>query len=223
LALEEKRLDVEGGTVGTVATRNETSVRLTVYSDGSGTTGGPAGIGFVVVSDGLAFSEGRVPLSDATNQQAELLAATYALRSLPSGQDVLLVSDSRYVVKGFTKVEGTGEYVPTWRSRNWRKLGGGPIANLPLWLGIIAAVEQHRNVEFKWVRGHITKCPTCRHNGAATTMNAEEDYGASCGDQWHDHAEGNKLADRLAGEARKAARLTSESSLVDGEDLPIGS
>jgi ribonuclease HI len=124
---------------------------FTIYSDGSGTTGGPAGIGFVVLSDGRPFKEKSVPLADATNQQAELLAATHALDSLPERQDVVLYSDSRYVVKGFTKVDGDGEYIPIWRSRDWRKLGGGPIANLHLWHGLIAAVERHRNVRFEWI------------------------------------------------------------------------
>jgi ribonuclease HI len=72
-------------------------------------------------------------LLDATNQQAELRAATYALDSLPEGQDVMLYSHSRYVVSGFT------EYLPTWRERGWRKLGGGLVANLDLWRRLVAA------------------------------------------------------------------------------------
>jgi ribonuclease HI len=155
-------------------------VRFTIYSDGSGTTGGPAGIGFVILTDGLPFREESLPLADATNQQAELLAATHALDSLPEGQDVVLYSDSRYVVKGFTKVDGAGEYLPEWRSRNWHKLGGGPIANLGLWQRLIAAVERHSSVRFEWIP-----------------------------------RTDNKRADRLAGQARKAALLGFGSSLVD--------
>ncbi|HVD89981.1 MAG TPA: RNase H family protein [Jatrophihabitantaceae bacterium] len=194
-------------------TRKKESVSFTVYADGSGTpTGGPAGIGFVVLSDGLPFSEESIPLADANHQQAELLAATRALDSLPEGQDIVLYSDSRYVVKGFTKVDGAGEYLPKWRERGWRT-GSGPLANLPLWHGLIAAVERHRRVRFKWIRGHVVKCPTCSHNGADRITNTEDGYEvASCGDEWHDHAEGNKRADRLAGEATRAARLASESS-----------
>jgi ribonuclease HI len=191
--------------------QKEDPASFTIYADGSGTTGGPAGIGFVVLSDGLPFREERLPLTDATNQQAELRAATYALDSLPERQDVVLYSDSRYVVTGFAKVNGAGEYLPVWRARGWRT-GSGPVANLPLWQGLIAAVERHRKVQFKWIRGHVVKCPTCGHNGADRITNTEGGYEASCGDEWHDHAEGNQRADRLAGEARKAARLASESS-----------
>ena len=40
-----------------------------------------AGIGFVVLSDGFPFREQSIPWGDANHQQAELLAATYALDS----------------------------------------------------------------------------------------------------------------------------------------------
>jgi hypothetical protein len=63
-------------------------------------------------------------------------------------------------VKGFTKVDGAGEYLPEWRSRNWCKLGGGPIANLGLWQRLIAAVERHSSVRFEWTLAQITSTPT---------------------------------------------------------------
>jgi ribonuclease HI len=90
-----------------------------IYSDGSGITGGPAGIGFVVFADGLPFSEGSLPLADATNHQAELIAATTALLAVPEGQDVLLISDSRYLVNGWM------EYLPRWLAHGWRTSGSG--------------------------------------------------------------------------------------------------
>lgn len=37
------------------------------------------------------------------------------------------------------------------RSREWRKLGGGPIANLGLWQRLIAAVERHSSVRFECI------------------------------------------------------------------------
>ncbi len=198
----------------TSGVRKEVAVSFTIYSDGSGTTGGPAGIGFIPLADGLLVREGSVPVPDATNQQAELLAATYALGSLPEGQDVVLVSDSRYVVKGFATVDGAGEYLLEWRSSNWRTLGGRPVANVPLWQCLIAAVERHDNVRFEWMRGHVAKCPTCGDDRADEITSTQVGYEASCGDQWHDHAAGNKRADRLAGEARMAARRASAPNLL---------
>jgi ribonuclease HI len=138
VGVEEKDSDV----------RIQESVIFKVYTDGSGMTGGPAGIGFVAYVDDELLFRGSLPVASATNHQAELRAAAFALDSIPEGQDVELVSDSEYVVNGFT------EYLPKWRERGWRTSGGGSVANLTLWEQLIVAVERHRSVRFKWTKGH---------------------------------------------------------------------
>lgn len=117
-----------------------------VHTDGSGTTGGPAGIAFV--ARGGELIEDSSPLASATNQQAEILAAEYALRRLPAGSAVTVVSDSEYLVKGWN------EYLPDWRSRGWRKRTGGTPKNTAHWRRLIEAVERHESVTFSWTRGH---------------------------------------------------------------------
>ena len=72
-----------------------------VYSDGSGMTGGPAGIGFVTYVDGEFLLKGNRAVARATNQLAELHAAVFALDSIPEEQNVELLSDSKYVVDGY--------------------------------------------------------------------------------------------------------------------------
>jgi ribonuclease HI len=122
---------------------------LTVYTDGSGTTGGPAGIAFVAISElGELYAEEALPLDNATNQQAEILAAAFALHKLPEGLDIKIVSDSEYLVKGWN------EYLPMWRANGWRKKTGGEPKNLAHWRRLSQAVGRHKNVEFSWCRGH---------------------------------------------------------------------
>ena len=111
--------------------------RWTVWADGSGTTGGPAGIGFVA-RNGKERMEGSLALRDATNQQAEILAAAYALVQLPEDSTVELVSDSQYLILG-------------WNDYPKRKRK----ANLAHWDRLIRAVARHREVTFKWTRGHV--------------------------------------------------------------------
>jgi len=124
-------------------------VRLTVYTDGSGTTGGPAGIAFVAITDeGEIQTEESLSLANATNQQAEILAAAYALHCIEPGPDILIVSDSEYLVKGWN------EYLPVWRNRGWQKASGGTPKNLQHWQRLVAAREPHVAVLFKWTRGH---------------------------------------------------------------------
>ena len=121
---------------------------LTVYTDGSGTTGGPAGIAFVAYSEGECVMESSLSLENATNQQAEVLAAAYALHLLDPGQEILIVSDSEYLVKGWN------EYLPNWRRRGWKKSDGKTPKNLAHWRRLCEAAERHVAVQFRWVRGH---------------------------------------------------------------------
>jgi ribonuclease HI len=131
-----------------------------VYCDGSGTTGGPAGIAYVAYGgDGELFGEGSLPLRDATNQQAEILAAELALNSLHPCGSVVMISDSKYVVSAM------GEGVPDWIlppfwlkkciARGWRKSSGKPVKNQAHWQRLIDAASRHGHVDFEWTRGHV--------------------------------------------------------------------
>jgi ribonuclease HI len=122
-----------------------------IYTDGSGTTGGPAGIAFVglVSHDRMDKMpvEGSLELRNATNQQAEILAAEYALHELPPCDEVIVYSDSEYLVLG---MQGRLE---RWIANGWRT-NGGPVANPAQWRRLLAAAERHTEVEFRWCKGH---------------------------------------------------------------------
>jgi ribonuclease HI len=124
------------------------SVVFKVYSDGSGMTGGPAGIGFVAYVDGELLLKGNRAVARATNHQAELRAAVFALDSIPEGQDVELLSDSKYVVDGYNS------HLPKWRERGWPDSGVGSVVNRDLWKQLIVAAKRHRDVRFTWTKGH---------------------------------------------------------------------
>lgn len=121
--------------------------RYDLYVDGSGHwAGGPGGIGYVAIRDDGQRTEGSLPLPNATNQQAELLAAAYGLHCLPEQSVVRLISDSEYVVRGYAKVY-------RWRERGWRR-ERGVVANIRHWERLLVAVERHTEVTVEWVRGH---------------------------------------------------------------------
>lgn len=124
-------------------------MRVIVYSDGSGTTGGPGGIGYVAHGVDTGYRrEGKLPLRDATNQKAEILAAAFALHELPDGCDVMLYSDSKYVVRGMN------EWMSGWISRGWRTSSNKEVANIKHWMRLLTAVERHVSVKFDWTPGH---------------------------------------------------------------------
>jgi ribonuclease HI len=109
--------------------------QVIVYADGSCLGNpGPGGWGVVLAkSDGsrLEFSGAA---ASTTNNRMELTAAIEALRRLPPGRDVIIRSDSQYLVKTMTL---------GWKRRE----------NLDLWK-ILDSEAAQRKVRWEWVRGH---------------------------------------------------------------------
>jgi ribonuclease HI len=127
-------------------------VNVTVWTDGSGTTGGPAGIGYAAIADEIDGTIlGSLPLRNATNQQAEILAVALALHELPERSTVTVVSDSEYVVLGWNDPRR----LPLWKTNGWRKASGSPVANVAHWQRLLRAAERHEAVTVEWTRGHV--------------------------------------------------------------------
>lgn len=75
-----------------------------------------------------------------------------ALESLPVSGDIVITSDSQYVVSG------ANAWMPKWKRHGWRRGKTGnsthPILNLDLWQRLDRAIAKHRRVRFEWVRGY---------------------------------------------------------------------
>jgi ribonuclease HI len=82
-----------------------------------------------------------------TNNRMELMAAIGALEALKHPCQVLLVTDSRYVMQGIE------EWVPKWRVNGWLTADRKPVKNQDLWQRLSAATSSHQ-VRWQWVRGH---------------------------------------------------------------------
>lgn len=103
---------------------------------------GPGGWGAILRSpDGrekeLSGGEART-----TNNRMELLGVIVALEALKRPVEVVVRSDSQYVVRGMS------EWIDGWRRKNWKK-----VMNRDLWERLSAAAEPHE-VRWEWVRGH---------------------------------------------------------------------
>jgi ribonuclease HI len=116
---------------------------IELWTDGSGSTGdAPAGWAFVLrhVDAGGKISDllngGR--LERGTNNVAELTAVIEGLRALKRSCSLTIVTDSEYVMKGFTE-----DRVADWRKRGWKTAAGKPVANQDLWEALAAEVVQH--------------------------------------------------------------------------------
>lgn len=82
-----------------------------------------------------------------TNNRMELTAAVRALESLKRPCNVVVHTDSTYVLKGIT------EWIVGWKKRGWVNSAKQPVKNVDLWLALEAAAVPHR-IDWRWVRGH---------------------------------------------------------------------
>jgi ribonuclease HI len=121
---------------------------ILVHTDG-GCRGnpGPGGYGAVIL-DGEKRTELAQGFRLTTNNRMELMACIVALEALKAPSEVVLHSDSRYVVNGMNK-----GWARKWRANDWMRTKREAAENADLWARMLALCELHR-VEFVWVRGH---------------------------------------------------------------------
>ena len=104
---------------------------------------GPAGWSWFIGEDCWAAGG----FQQASNQVAEMFALLALLRAVPREYPLLVRTDSQFVINVCVK------WMRGWKSRNWRKADGQPVANLALVQDIDRALSG-RTVKFQWVQGH---------------------------------------------------------------------
>ncbi len=119
-------------------------MKITIYTDGSA-KGNPGKGGYgVVLSAGKHYKEISQGFRHTTNNRMELLAVIVGLESLKKpGYEVLVVSDSKYVVDAVSK-----KWVFNWKKKNFKGK-----KNQDLWKRFLKVYPKH-NVSFRWIKGH---------------------------------------------------------------------
>lgn len=119
-------------------------MKITIYTDGSA-KGNPGKGGYgVVLSAGKHYKEISQGFRHTTNNRMELLAVIVGLESLKKpGYEVLVVSDSKYVVDAVSK-----KWVFNWEKKNFKGK-----KNQDLWKRFLKVYPKH-NVSFRWIKGH---------------------------------------------------------------------
>jgi ribonuclease HI len=122
--------------------------KIIVYTDG-GCRGnpGPGGYGVIIIA-----GEARIELAEGfrltTNNRMEMMACLAALKALKTPADVILHSDSRYVINGINK-----GWASKWRVNNWMRTKNEAAENSDLWAQLLDLCDSHR-VQFVWIHGH---------------------------------------------------------------------
>jgi ribonuclease HI len=132
----------------------EEPMDVTIYTDGAarGNPDGPGGYGAIVVFVDSKGNEHEREYSagyrKTTNNRMELMAAIAGLEALTKPCNVLLYSDSQYLVKAFNE-----HWLESWIAKGWKRGKNEPVKNIDLWKRLLQAKSPH-NVTFAWVKGH---------------------------------------------------------------------
>jgi ribonuclease HI len=134
-----------------------TSSSIELWTDGSSGQGVSTGGWGFITNDRRLSGFGGEP--ETTNQRMELMAAGKGLKAILQDdhykdfQELLVVSDSRYLVNCFVQ-----EWHKGWETRGWVTSAGEPVKNDDLWRGLLklltVAEKRLLTVNFQWIKGH---------------------------------------------------------------------
>jgi ribonuclease HI len=122
--------------------------KVELYTDGACRGNpGPGGWGAILVYRGKEkeLSGGE---ASTTNNRMELMAAIAGMSALREPCQIVLTSDSKYLVDAINK-----GWLASWKRNGWRKADKSAVLNVELWQKIDSLLEIH-DVSFVWVQGH---------------------------------------------------------------------
>lgn len=124
-----------------------TSKTVRIFTDGA-CRGNPGPGGWGVV---LQYGDVEKTLYGAekntTNNRMELMAAIQGLEALKQDCDVIVTTDSKYVMNGIT------QWLAGWKRNGWKTADKKPVKNVELWQRLEQATHRHK-IDWQWVRGH---------------------------------------------------------------------
>ncbi|MCF8006461.1 MAG: ribonuclease HI [Methylovulum sp.] len=82
-----------------------------------------------------------------TNNQMELMAVIMAIEALTQPCQLIIYSDSSYVLKGITS------WIVNWKKKSWKTAANKPVKNADLWRRLDACIQAH-HITWHWVKGH---------------------------------------------------------------------
>tara|TARA_B100000963_G_scaffold75616_1_gene63758 strand:- start:1192 stop:1623 length:432 start_codon:yes stop_codon:yes gene_type:complete len=118
-----------------------------IYTDGACRGNpGPGGWG-VLLKYGTISKELYGGDASTTNNKMELTAAIKALKEIKEPSEIILYTDSKYVLQGIE------EWIHNWKKREWKGANKKPVKNIELWKELDELRDKH-NIKWKWVKGH---------------------------------------------------------------------
>ena len=121
--------------------------RIDIYTDGA-CSGNPGPGGWAAILKSGAHEKELFGGERATtNNRMELTAVIEGLRALKGKSEVVIHTDSRYVMDGAQK------WLKGWKTKGWKTADKKPEKNEDLWRALDAELSRHAT-NWRWVRGH---------------------------------------------------------------------
>ncbi|MEK7501388.1 MAG: ribonuclease HI [Patescibacteria group bacterium] len=142
--------------------------KITVFTDGAcrGNPGRGGWAAIIVDSQKVLELGGRERMT--TNNRMEMTAAIKALKKTPKEAEVVLYTDSSYLINGITKwVKGWKRN--GWKRNNWLTKTKEEVLNKDLWMKL-DALTSIRTVDWFHISGHAGIAGNERCDGIATAF-----------------------------------------------------
>ena len=121
--------------------------QIEIFTDGACRDNpGPGGWGVLLRYQGKEKTL-RGGEAETTNNRMELMAAIIGLESLKEPSEVILTTDSKYVMNGIT------DWIENWKKRDWKTASKKPVKNKDLWRRLDEVSHIHE-INWQWVKGH---------------------------------------------------------------------
>ncbi len=85
--------------------------------------------------------------AETTNNQMELQAPAEALKLLKTRCEIVITTDSKYVMQGIQ------EWMHNWKKKGWKTANKQPVKNKDFWIELDSQCQKH-DIKWEWVKGH---------------------------------------------------------------------
>ena len=84
---------------------------------------------------------------NTTNNRMEIVAAIEAIKLVKEESDIIIYTDSKYLMNGINI------WIHSWKKNNWKTSGNKNVKNVDLWKAIDESNSKH-SIKWNWVKGH---------------------------------------------------------------------
>ena len=84
---------------------------------------------------------------NTTNNRMEIIAAIEAVKSIKEASNIIIYTDSKYLMNGINI------WMHSWKKNNWKTSGNKDVKNVDLWK-VIDELNSKHSIKWNWVKGH---------------------------------------------------------------------